>query len=133
MHKKIGCRLRAIRLDRNFSQEYLAHEFNMTQGNYSKLESGNHFPTPKTMEKLAKVYGMTANDLLSFEDHVGIKTETQISMKGKVDLKVGLNSQEFLAKLLDSKQKIIELQEKQIEILEGLIKISAIIPNENTD
>ena len=35
---KIGKRLRELRMEKGYSQEYLAHEINMTQGNYSSLK-----------------------------------------------------------------------------------------------
>ena len=117
---KLGKKLRELRIEKGYSQEYLAHELNMTQGNYCKLESDGHFPSANALEKLAEIYETTPQDLLMSSD-----SGQQIQYNQIKDSPHTVNAymvwqdpQKLVEELLSSKEKIIALQAKQIEILE---------------
>jgi len=113
---RLGKRLRKLRIEKGYSQEYLAHELNMSQGNYCKLESDNHLPSGVTLTKLAQLYEMKEHDLLAYE-HQNINKSELLS-----DSIPNINSQELkiiTLELLASKDRIIELQAIRIQNLEN--------------
>ncbi|MCC6835563.1 MAG: helix-turn-helix transcriptional regulator [Cytophagales bacterium] len=120
---KIGKKLRQLRAEKGYSQEYLAHELNMTQGNYCKLESDSHFPSSETLEKIAALYNTTPQELLASDG------QTQVQYNNNYDSSQSVNAffvwqdpQKLVEDLIASKEKIIALQARQIEILESRLK-----------
>ncbi|MBY0435880.1 MAG: helix-turn-helix transcriptional regulator [Cyclobacteriaceae bacterium] len=118
---KLGKKLKEMRLEKNYSQEYLAHELGMTQGNYCKLESDHHFPSAETLEKLASLYDTTPHDLMSGEGQQQIQYNHE-SPHAVNAYMVWQEPQKLVEELLASKEKIITLQAKQIELLESQLK-----------
>lgn len=116
---KIGTQLRALRLQRGFCQEYLAHELNMTQGNYCKLESDHHFPSAAALEKLISVYGIPAQELISESKKQIQDSDPEHSVKTVI---VSQDAQKLVDELLTAKEKIIDLQAKHIELLETKLR-----------
>jgi transcriptional regulator with XRE-family HTH domain len=62
-----GKRVRAYRLQRNWSQWDLAKKLGVGQGSINNLEVQNHEPQMKTVRKLAAVFGMTMDELCNGE------------------------------------------------------------------
>jgi len=118
---KIGNRLRELRLEKGYSQEYLAHELNMTQGNYCKLESDHHFPSTEAVEKLASLYSLTPQELIidNVQAHSSTNHDTTHSANGFVQAQ---HPQKLVDNLLSAQEKIIALQAKQIELLETKLR-----------
>lgn len=117
---KLGKRLRELRIEKGFSQEYLAHELKMSQGNYCKLETDNHFPTAPILEKLASLYEVTPQELLTAEGQ-----QNQYNHESPHAINAYLvwqGPQKLVEDLITSKEKIIALQAKQIELLEGQLQ-----------
>jgi transcriptional regulator with XRE-family HTH domain len=113
---RLGKRLRKLRIEKGYSQEYLAHELNMSQGNYCKLESDHHFPSGVTLEKLARLYEIKEHDLLAYEDRNLNNhkiSRDSISILSSQELKI------ITLELMASKDRIIELQAIQIQSLEN--------------
>jgi transcriptional regulator with XRE-family HTH domain len=55
--------LRKYRLEKNYSQEYMASQLNLSQTSYSRIENGK---TPLTVEMLEKILVILNIDLLIF-------------------------------------------------------------------
>ncbi len=120
---KIGKRLKELRIERNFSQEHIARELNMTQGNYCKLETDNHFPSAEALEKLASLYETTPQELLASDGQTQIQYNHNHESSQAINaFMVWQDPQKLVEDLLASKEKIIVLQAKQIEMLEGKMK-----------
>lgn len=120
---KIGTRLRELRLEKGYSQEYLAHELKMTQGNYCKLESDHHFPSTETIEKLASLYTITSQELITDNKQSHRKTNHDIPMQYTVNgIVIAQHPQKLIDNLLSAQEKIIALQARQIELLETKLR-----------
>lgn len=61
--KFIGGKIREIRSAKGWTQEKLADEIGIPQGYISKLESGQHSPNHRTLERLASALGVEVGQL----------------------------------------------------------------------
>ncbi len=59
----VGSTIKRIREGRGLTQTQLARETGLPQPHISRLESGAHSPSMKTMEKIAKALGVAVGDL----------------------------------------------------------------------
>ena len=118
---KLGNKLRQLRIDRGYSQEYLAHELGMSQSNYCKLESDNHIPSLHVIEKLASLYETTPQDILvsDGQNQIQYNHESPHAINAYM---VWQDSQKLVADLLSSKDKIIALQANNIDSLEDQLR-----------
>lgn len=62
---KIGKKLRELRNEKGYSQDSLAHELNIGQSYYSKIESDHQSPSPEIIEKLAAFYDIAPQELIA--------------------------------------------------------------------
>ncbi len=62
-------RLRDMREDHDFSQEYVAHYLNMKQPQYSRYERGLRDIPTDVLIRLAKLYDTSADYLLGITDY----------------------------------------------------------------
>ncbi|MCW5910624.1 MAG: helix-turn-helix transcriptional regulator [Cyclobacteriaceae bacterium] len=109
-------------MEKGYSQEYLAHALKMTQGNYCKLEGDNHFPSAGALEKLAFMYGITPEELLTSDHHQVEYNNNDANIHSANAFMVMQDPQKLVEDLLASKEKIIALQARQIEILESRLR-----------
>lgn len=58
-------RLKELRLEKNYSQDYIAHEMGICQKTYSNLESGKSKIDINHLDKLSKIYDITTADLIN--------------------------------------------------------------------
>ena len=96
----------------------------MSQGNYCKLESDNHFPSPEALDKLAHLYETTPQEII-----LGAENGQQIQYNNVKDSPHTVNAymvwqdpRKLVDDLLTSKEKIIALQAKQIEMLDDKLR-----------
>lgn len=59
----LGFRIRKLRKDRGFSQEYFANLIDMNRGYYGTIERGETNLTALNLLRIAKGLGVTLNDL----------------------------------------------------------------------
>jgi transcriptional regulator with XRE-family HTH domain len=59
----LGKRLKTLREDKNFSQEYLADELNISQPAYSKWEKGQTDIPYSGLCKIAEIYKISISEL----------------------------------------------------------------------
>lgn len=64
---KFGAKLKALRLERELSQEELAFQCNMQASHIGQLERGQKNPTLDTMAKIARGLDMSLPELLTFD------------------------------------------------------------------
>lgn len=74
MAKKIFETIKKLRLDNNFSQEYMADSLGLSRPTYREIEKGERELTISEAQKLASIFGMSLNDLLN-GDKKEIKVE----------------------------------------------------------
>lgn len=64
-------RLKDLRIERNLTQEKLAHHFGLTYSNIGEWERGRSEPSIEMIIKLADFFGCTVDYLLGREDDFG--------------------------------------------------------------
>jgi transcriptional regulator with XRE-family HTH domain len=62
----IGNKIRKVRLEREYSQEYMAQKLNISPATYSKRERGETDMTVSQVEDTAKILEVTVAELLDF-------------------------------------------------------------------
>ncbi|MCX8533405.1 helix-turn-helix transcriptional regulator [Chryseobacterium luquanense] len=100
---KIGKKLREFRYKNNNSQQEVAELLNISQSTYCDWESDRTFPKFENLSKIAKLYNIDINDLISSE-------------KGNnINLVTGSETTEVLLKVSEKLDKLVEVVEKLIE------------------
>jgi len=61
---KLGQNLKKIRIQKKMSQGDIARTLGVDRGYISNIENGKKNPTLATIDKLAKAFGVTADELL---------------------------------------------------------------------
>jgi transcriptional regulator with XRE-family HTH domain len=97
-------KLKKLRQERGWSQEYLAQMVGIGQQYISKYESGKQSPSFKTLEKLADTFGVSVDFLRT---------------KEKIDLS-GLNIKD--KKLLDLLNELDALNEEDLLTIKNVIE-----------
>jgi transcriptional regulator with XRE-family HTH domain len=64
----IGHKIKKIRELRNFTQEYMAVQLEMSQSGYSRIESNDVEVTVSRLERIGEVLGMKPEEILSFDE-----------------------------------------------------------------
>ncbi len=68
--KSIGKIIKQIREEKGLTQQQLAELINMHRSNYSKVESGERDLSIEAINKVAKYFGMTIDQLVNFDGHI---------------------------------------------------------------
>jgi transcriptional regulator with XRE-family HTH domain len=115
----ISKNIKKFRELRNFSQRYVAEKLDITQQNYSKMESGEvDFPISRLFQ-IAEILSVRATDILSFDEKVVFNT-TQNEFR---DGAIGIQQGQILAKELQNQyeSRILSL-ETEITRLHNLLE-----------
>jgi len=72
----VGENIKKIRKERGMLQKQVAAEVGLDQSNYNKIENGQRQPSIEALYKLAKLFGMTTDQLINLEE--GIPNEVVI-------------------------------------------------------
>ena len=63
----IGLNIRRLREDRSIKQSEIADLIGMHRSNYSKIEKGEREPTIQALDKIARLFGMTVDQIIHYE------------------------------------------------------------------
>ena len=80
---KIHEHIKAFRKEKGLTQEEVAKELFVTRQLISKWEQGSSLPDIESVEKLAKIFGVTINDLIDDESVKSITLKEAIKNKSK--------------------------------------------------
>lgn len=110
--------MRILRESKGYSQEYVGSVLGIEQNTYSKLESGQIRLTIDRISKLAELYDVSPDLLISSELPIVNYNNGKFS-KGIVNNEnhASYHSKELYEKMLSLKDLLIEEKEKQILIL----------------
>jgi transcriptional regulator with XRE-family HTH domain len=121
---KIGKKVRGLRNEKGFNQEYVAFNLDVSPKTYSNMENNKSSISINTLEKLAKLYDKNILDIL-LDDKVLMQHKTlsdTSSMQGIVNYN---NSKELVTQLKERIQDLkseLSNKEKRIENLEKLLQ-----------
>jgi len=102
-----GQNIKKIREEKGMTQQQIAELIHMHRSNYSKIESGQREISVDALNKIAKYFGMTIDQIVNFEGSI----PTEISIEDK-------NTNEKI-KLIDA----LEEEDKQaiFRIIDGML------------
>ena len=106
-----GQRLAALRHDRGWSQAELARRLHTSRGMISYYESCAKNPTVEFVEKVAKIFAVTTDDLIGNNHNVQDIRQKKRGPSSRLE-----QLMEKLVKLSKTKQQIV------IKVLEGFLK-----------
>ena len=107
MHSSIGEKLKALRINNDFTQKQVADYLNMDQGHLSNIERGKRNVTVDVLEDLCNLYNCSLSYLLGESDEYspariafrGSKEYKDLALVAKMN--EIMNNMEFLRKLDD--------------------------------
>lgn len=109
---EIGQRIKKIRELRNLSQQYMAEKLEITQQNYSKMESGDvDFPVSR-LQILAKILDIKPEEIFMFDEKVMFNNHYWSFKDNSVGIQQGIAENErkqYEARILDLKQEMEKL------------------------
>jgi transcriptional regulator with XRE-family HTH domain len=116
--------IKNLRIMRDFKQEYVAAYLDISQPEYSRLETGTRTARAKEMEKLAQLYGIRIDQLMQSE--VAVEVASSITRPFKrsdaiprdiVDRLID-NNGELLRNLIDHQSKTERIIDKLFTFIE---------------
>ncbi|PKP15032.1 MAG: XRE family transcriptional regulator, partial [Bacteroidetes bacterium HGW-Bacteroidetes-23] len=105
---QIGSKIRKKRIEKGFSQEYLADLLHLSQGTLSNIESGKSVPDVLQLQQIASALDTTISDLVDSSKVIFNNVETNH----------GIGYAEIVNQLSD---KLVEQYEKRIAEKDFLI------------
>ena len=120
---KIGSKLRKLRMEKGYKQEYMADVLDISQKTYSNMENDKSSISIDTLKKIAEEYKIDLIELLS-DDKVVIQNNSSNDTSTFNGIFINHLSEELLnqmkERVTDLKQIIAE-KDKRIETLEKLL------------
>ena len=103
--KDLYNKIKAIRLEKNLTQEEVAESLSMTQGNYTRLERGQTQLTIERLQQIADFFGMSVSAIFDFSigDKLDIKEDYQFILDQNLKLE---------KKITELKKEIDDLHEE---------------------
>lgn|SRR5574344_1623980 len=72
--KKLGQRIKELRVSKKFTQLRFAEELEMEASNLSKIERGIQIPKEESLIKIAKILDVSVKDLFDYEHFTNMQT-----------------------------------------------------------
>lgn len=130
MSQSVGKKIKEIRKLKDISQKEVAESLHMSESGYAKLEQGVGRVHTEKLNKIAEMLDVEVKDLLNGT----IQFLCTINDNGKVISQISSNyvdeihnhncaNQEFVAKLIQAKDDLIEQQKQQIQLLQDMVEM----------
>lgn len=117
---KIGSKLRKLRMEKGYKQEYMADVLEISQKTYSNMENDKSSISLDTLKKIAEEYKIDLMELIS-DDKVVIQNNSSNDTSTFNGFVVNHLSEELLTQLkerVQDQKHIIAEQAKRIQLLE---------------
>ncbi|MDR2206693.1 MAG: helix-turn-helix domain-containing protein [Flavobacteriaceae bacterium] len=109
----VGSKIRRFREDRGIKQEHMAHELELTQSSYGRLEKDDNRLTVPKIQKIAEVlnvpvsilFGEKTGNILYENNGNNVQTSTLVQNYETEHIKSLKEEITFLRKLLEGKMK----------------------------
>lgn len=119
--RNIHFKIRQVRLLKNYTQEFVADELNLSIRQYRKIESGEVGLTLARLDQLANLFEIPF-DLFTNERDIDIDFSTKKNVEEKIDMS--------LVHVIQKQEALIREQKAMIEALTSIVVTSKPI-NEN--
>ena len=111
--------IKALRIQHNYKQEYVADVLGVSQPEYSKIETGSRRLDAFLISELCKLYDVRMDDLLKRDVDAGLTVAvSDSSIRGGYG--VGLNN-DLITKLMDNYSVLMESYMRQQQNTERII------------
>lgn len=119
--KIVGQRLQLLRIEKNLTQEQMGEQLNLSTSAYCKIEYGETDLTLTRLNKIAEILKMSATELFYKidGDTANFNSCNGIIGYAQHNENCNLGNVDDLRELIKANNKIINLLEKRIEILEA--------------
>ncbi|MEC5395733.1 helix-turn-helix transcriptional regulator [Bergeyella sp. RCAD1439] len=114
MNDIISKNIRKFRELKGYSQEYMAHELDITQASYAKLENNSTKINVERLFTIAKVLEMDVADILELNKQTIFNQNNNINAFGNID--------QFHQESKEIYEKLIQAKDEQIVLLKSLLK-----------
>ena len=104
-NKKLGTRIREIRIARHIKQGELADMLNMERSNLTMIESGKQRPNDENIEKIAEILGVEIKDLFDFE-HTLLSKDELIHLINNQLIVLDTNKLQYIYKSVQNIQEL---------------------------
>ncbi len=119
----IGENIRKIRELKGLKQETIAERLKMSQANYSKLENSDNDIPSERLEEIAKALEVDVDDIMNFDKRIFFnQTNSPFSNSCNFNSPININDDKLFKEIIDSKDKLIASLEKQIILMESMLK-----------
>ena len=109
-----GNKIRAFRILRGFSQEYMAEKLGINQNTYSRIETNKHKVSVEQVETIAKELGVSIVDITSNEPLIIQNIASNYGAQGQIE--------HFYADQKDLYEKLISSKDEEIKNLREIIQ-----------
>jgi transcriptional regulator with XRE-family HTH domain len=108
--------LKKLRLEKELSQEEIAHQIGLSTSGYSKIERGESDLNISRIEEIAKIFGLSASQMISMVDKVGFS-----NLNSNAESRDAISAVRNELNALSSSH--VRLQEDFLDILKRLEKL----------
>jgi transcriptional regulator with XRE-family HTH domain len=111
-NKKYGEIIKKIRLERNYTQEYMGNNLGIAPNTYGNYENGNSEIGVEMLENIAKLFGVSVLELIPEDTRFKFKQTNNDTSTG-----VAFNQNESVW------QEVIKAKDETIQVLQSTIDI----------
>jgi len=115
MPENIYSQIKSIREIKNYTQEYMAHELDISQAAYHKIESGKTQLTYGKLQRIAEIFKVGVDGIMGFDLDAYIENLTLPKDKNHRETSSGLHQN------APNGNEIYRLYEDKIALLERLL------------
>ena len=109
----IGDKIRKLREVNNFSRQYMADKLGISSRMYANIETESSSITLERLVDICNIFDCTIDQLLGFNEKNIFHFHNEHSKPGNINQGV-INETELVAKLLKSKDQLIEFLQQEI-------------------
>jgi len=121
---KIGERIRKVRELKGLKKDYVATKLEMTQANYSKLESEDADMPYSRLEQIAEALEVSVAEIVNFDKHAFFNNSTNTGVvnnsHNSPNSPISINDLKLFETLIATKDKVIASLETQIGLMQAL-------------
>lgn len=114
--KEIGARIKRLREDRNYSQDYLAQKLGITQKAYSKIETNQTRLSVDNLLRISEVLETSINKILDIDGGTVYNNYSTHNGEGIVINKTTSD------KIIDLYDRLLKAKDDEIEVLKKLLE-----------
>ena len=106
----IGDKIKKVRELKNYTQEYMAEQLDISQAAYSKLEHGTIKVSSEKLAEIARILGVSPEDIATFDSQKYFNSFNLNNVEGSNNgsIIIGTSEAELIKKLYEDKILLLE-------------------------